>query len=118
MNDDIINKLNEVSNDTNIGEFIQNYRQAYDDQYEADKANLENERKLGHTTIMSANNMRGLLHSSFPSIQKLQYDTTTYEPAYTKLGQSYVTGLDTLYNKAAKYYNQIKEYQRKIADLS
>lgn len=60
MSDDLIQKLNEASNGADIGTFIQKYRQTLDDQFEADKANLENQRRLGHTSIMSANNIRGV----------------------------------------------------------
>lgn len=118
MNDEIINKLNEVSNGSNLSSFIENYRTALEDQYTADKEALEAQRKIGQTGIMSGANRAGLLHSSFPTINKLKYDVNTYEPAYVKLQQGYRTGLDTLYGNAAKYYNTIKEYQEKIAHLN
>lgn len=118
MNSDLINKLNEVSNGSDLGSFIENYRTALDEQYTADKGALEAQRKIGQTGIMSGANRAGLLHSSFPTINKLKYDVNTYEPAYTKLQQGYSTGLDTLYSNVAKYYNTIKKYQDDIAHLN
>lgn len=118
MSDDIIKKLNEVSGGNDIGNFVTNYRTALDQQYEADKAALENQRRLDQTSIMSNMNTRGLLHSSFPTVSKLQYDTSTYEPNMIKTRQSYQSGLDSLYNSVAKYYNQIKKLQEKISDYN
>lgn len=118
MNTDLINKLNEVSSGNDLGSFVENYRKALEDQYTADKDALEAQRKIGQTGIMSGANRAGLLHSSFPTINKLKYDVNTYEPAYTKLQQGYRSGLDTLYGNVAKYYNQIKEYQDQIAHLN
>ena len=67
---------------------------------------------------MTGANRRGLLHSNFPARDKLRYDVETYEPAKIKLQQSYQTGLDTLYNNAAKYLNQIKSYREKTSDIN
>lgn len=110
--------LNEATNGADLASFIDRYRKAYDAQFEADKANLANQRALDHTALMSAANMRGTLHSSFPAFAKLKYDTQTYEPALTKLGTSYVTGLDTVYNNVAKFYNRVKRYQKDISSLN
>lgn len=118
MNADTLSKLNEISNGSDLGSFVENYRKALEDQYTADKNALEAQRKIGQTGIMSGANRAGLLHSSFPTINKLKYDVNTYEPAYIKLQQGYSTGLDTLYGNVAKYYNQIKEYQDQIAHLN
>lgn len=117
MNDELAKKIDELSQG-NISSFIENYRQSFEDQYAADKAALENQRRLDQTSIMSGANARGVLHSSFPTIDKLKYDTTTYEPNLTKLHTGYMTGLDSLYNNVAKYYNQIKKYQQQIADYN
>lgn len=117
MDQSIQDKLKDLSGG-DLNTFIENYRNALTDQYAADQAALENQRNLDHTSIMSGANMRGLLHSSFVPLDKLKYDTTTYEPNLTKLQQNYVTGLDSLYNNVAKYYNQIKKYQQKIADYN
>ena len=117
MNADFINKLNEFSTG-DLGTFAQNYRQALDDQYNADVNALNNQRNLSHTSIMSGANARGMLHSSFPTRDKLKYDVGTYEPALVKTRQSYQTGLDSLYKNVGNYYNQIKDIQDKIADLN
>lgn len=117
MNMDFTNKMNEWSSGP-AGDFIQNYRQALEDQYNADTAALANQRKLDHTTIMSGANRAGMLHSTFPTINKLKYDVGTYEPQLIKVRQGYTTGLDNLYNNVSKYYNQIKSIQEKIADLN
>lgn len=118
MNADTINKLNEMSNGSDLGSFIQNYRNALDEQYTADEDALEAQRKIGQTGIMSGANRAGLLHSSFPTINKLKYDVNTYEPALIKLRQTYQTGLDDLYSNVGKYYNQIKKYQDDIAHIN
>ena len=118
MNADFINKLNETSASGDLGTFVGNYRTALGDQYNADVKALENQRKLDQTTIMNAANRSGLLHSSFPTINKLKYDTQTYEPQLIKLNQGYQTGLDKLYSNVASYYNNIKDIQEKIADLN
>lgn len=117
MNDDVTNKLNEYSSG-DLSSFVQNYRTQLEDQYNADVKALETQRNLGHTGIMTSANRRGTLHSSFPTIQKLKYDVGTYEPALVKTRQSYQSGLDNLYSNVAKYANQIKSYQEKIADLN
>lgn len=117
MNDDIKNNLNEWSSG-NLGDFVQNYRTALGEQYTADENALKNQRNLDYTTIMSNANRRGMLHSTFPTRDKLKYDTTTYEPQLIKLQQNYRTGIDTLYDNVAKYYNNIKSIQEKIADLN
>lgn len=118
MNADTLAKLNEFSNGSDLGSFIENYRTALEDQYTADKDALEAQRKIGQTGIMSGANRAGLLHSSFVPIRQLQYDVATYEPNLVKLRQSYQTGLDTLYSNIPKYYNQIKKYQEDIAHLN
>lgn len=117
MNDEVKNKLNEYSTD-NLGDFMSNYRTALEDQRTADMNALENQRNLAYTGIMTGANRRGLLHSNFPTRDKLRYDVETYEPARVKIQQSYQTGLDTLYNNAAKYLNQIKKYREQTADIN
>lgn len=117
MNDEVKNKLNEYSSD-NLGSFMSNYRTALEDQRTADMNALENQRNLAYTGIMTGANRRGLLHSNFPTRDKLRYDVDTYEPARVKIQNTYQTGLDTLYNNAAKYLNQIKQYREKTSDLN
>lgn len=117
MNNTMINKLNEWSSG-DMGTFMQNYRTALEDQYTADVNALENQRKLDQTSIMANAAARGMLHSTFPTRDKLKYDTSTYEPQLVKLRQGYQSGLDKLYSNAVNYYNMAKEYQEKIADLN
>lgn len=117
MNQETLDKI-QANSSGNMGEFIQNYRTSLEDQYNADTQAIENQRNLGYTSIMSGANRRGLLHSSFPTISKLQYDVNTYEPALVKARQSYQTGLDSLYSNVAKNFNTIKSLQEKIADLN
>lgn len=117
MNEDVANLIKSQSSG-DLNSFIQNYRQALEDQYSADVNTLENQRKLDQTSIMSGANVRGMLHSNFPTRAKLQYDVNTYEPNLVKLRQGYQTGLDSLYSNVASYANQIKSIQEKIADLN
>lgn len=117
MNEEIVNKLNEYSSG-DLGSFMENYRQSLEDQKTADTNALNNQRNLDYTAIMSSANRRGLLHSNFPTRDKLRYDTGTYEPNLAKINQSYQTGLDTLYNNAAKYLNQIKSLREQTSDLN
>lgn len=117
MNDDIKQALRDVAGD-DMSNFVENYRQAVEDQYNADVNALNNQRNLDYTTIMSNANTRGMLHSTFPTRDKLKYDVGTYEPNLIKLQQGYQTGLDKLYSNVASYYNQIKDIQEKIADLN
>ena len=116
MDADLINKLNESSSG-DMGNFVQSYRQSLEDQYNADVNALNNQRNLDYTTIMSGANTKGMLHSTFPTRDKLKYDTTTYEPNLVKTRQSYQTGLDSLYSNVANYYNQIKNYKESISDI-
>lgn len=117
MNDEVKNKLNEYSSG-DLGSFMDNYRKALEDQRTADINTLDNQRRLDHTGIMVGANRRGLLHSNLPARDKLKYDTMSYDPARVKIQTSYQTGLDTLYNNAAKYLNQIKNYREKAADAN
>lgn len=117
MNEEMINKLNGISSG-DLGTFMQNYRQALEDQQTADINALNNQRNLDYTTIMNSANRRGLLHSNFPARDKLRYDVSSYDPQYIKLRQSYQTGIDKLYENAAKFFNQHKDIEEKIADLN
>lgn len=117
MNDSIKQALQDVSGG-DINTFVSNYRTALEDQYNANVSALENQRKLGQTGIMTGAVRTGLLHSSFPTIRKLRYDTETYEPALVKARQSYQTGLNDLYNNVSEYYNKIRKYQQQVADYN
>lgn len=117
MNADTLAKLTEKSSGP-MGDFIRSYRDSLEEQYNANTAALNNQRNLDYTTIMSNANTKGMLHSTFPTRDKLKYDVNTYEPSLVKLQQGYRTGIDKLYENVASYYNQIKDIQEKIADLN
>lgn len=117
MNDEVKEALKSISGG-DINTFVDNYRAALKEQYDADTANLNNQRNLDYTTINSTANVKGMLHSNFPTRDKLKYDVSTYDPNMIKLRQSYQTGLDSLYSNAAKYYNTIRQYQQQIADYN
>lgn len=95
-------------------EFIKNLRESLQQSYDAGLANLENTRKLGHTSIMSNANRAGMLYSNFPQREKIKYDTNTYMPAMTNLRNSYQTGLDALRNAGVNAANQVAYYQQMI----
>lgn len=99
--------------DTN-NEFMKNYREALKQLYDASVANLNNQRQLDHTSIMSNANTRGMLYSNFPERSKIQYDTNTYMPNLVSAQQSYQTGLDTLRNNGINTANQVAYYQQMI----
>lgn len=113
MNEEIRNGLSDE-----MKSFVDNYRTALEEQYTADTNALANQRKLDYTTIMNTANRSGMLHSSFPGINKLKYDVGTYDPGMIKLQQTKQTGLDKLYSNVGNYYNQIKSYREAISDLA
>lgn len=105
--------------DTNqITDFYKNYRESLSSQYENAKNLLEQQRRNAQTTIMSGANKAGMLYSNFPTRQKVDYDTSTYQPAQVKLYNTYATGLQTLRDNIAKYQNSIAEIQDSIAHLN
>lgn len=101
-----------------LNDFYKNYRESLSRQYEVAKQNLEQQRKNAQASIMAGANKAGMLYANFPERVKLQYDVNTYTPAYTKLYNTYSTGLDALRNNILKYQNSIKEIQESIAHLN
>lgn len=101
-----------------IKDFYQNYRDSLDRQYQSALQSLEQQRKNAQTSIMSGANKAGMLYSSWPAMQKIKYDASTYQPAQIKLQTSYATGLDQLRNNILKYQNSIAEIQDSIAHLN
>lgn len=95
-------------------DFIKNYREALKQLYDDSVANLNNQRLLDHTSIMSNANTRGMMYSNFPERSKIQYDTNTYMPNLVKARQSYQTGLDDMRNNALNAVNAIRYYQELI----
>ena len=101
-----------------INQFVQNYRNALQSQYDASVANLNQQRKNDFATIMSGANKAGMMYSNFPQRSKIQYDTQTFYPTAIKTRQSYQTALDKLRANAISLYNQNKTIAEAIADLN
>lgn len=101
-----------------INDFYKNYRESLSRQYEVAKQNLEQQRKNAQSSIMSGANKAGMMYSNFPERAKIQYDVQTYIPAYTKLQNTYQTGLSELRNNILKYQNSIREIQDSINHLN
>lgn len=101
-----------------INQFIKNYRESLQAQRDSAIKQLEQQRRNSYATIMSGANKSGMLYSNFPERSKIQYQTQTYVPSYTKVQSSYQSGLDTLRNNAINLWNQIKAYNEATADLS
>lgn len=98
--------------------FYQNYRDSLDRQYQSAIQSLDQQRKNAQATIMGGANKAGMMYSSWPARQKIQYDVDTYQPALVKLNTSYRTGLDQLRENILKYQNNIAEIQDSIAHLN
>lgn len=101
-----------------INQFVQNYRNALQSQYDASIANLNQQRKNDFATIMSGANKAGMLYSNFGQRDKTKYDTSTYYPSLIKTRQSYQTALQKLRDNAINLYNQNKTIQEAINDLN
>lgn len=101
-----------------IQDFYKKYRESLSAQYENAKNLLDQQRKNAQQTIMTGANKAGMLYSNFPERSKIQYDSGTYEPAYTKLQNTYQTGLDTLRNNILTYQNSIADIQDAINHLN
>lgn len=101
-----------------IKEFYKNYRDSLGSQYENARNLLDQQRKNAQASIMSGANKAGMMYSSWPAMQKIKYDTGTYQPAQIKLQTSYQTGLDSLRNNILKYQNSIADIQESIAHLN
>lgn len=99
-------------------DFYKNYRDNLTRQYEAAQQALEQQRKNAQQSIMSGANKVGMLYSNFPMRSKIQYDQNTYQPAQTKLYDTYRTGLDSLRSNILNYQNTIKDIQESIAHLN
>lgn len=101
-----------------INNFYKNYRDSLSRQYETAQQNLNQQRRNAQTSIMSGANKAGMLYSSWPARQKIQYDASTFQPAQVKLYNTYQTGLNTLRDNMLKYKNSISEIQEQIAHLN
>lgn len=101
-----------------INQFIKNYRDSLQAQYDASVNDLGQQRRNDFATIMSGANKSGMLYSNFPQRSKIQYDTQTFYPSAIKARQSYQTALDKLRANAISLYNQNKSIAEAIADLN
>lgn len=95
-------------------EFVNKYRQALQESYQAAMTNLNNQRSLDQSNIMNQANKAGVMFSNIPQRMKIQYDTNTFMPNQTNLRNTYQTGLDTLRSNAANAANTVKQYQEMI----
>lgn len=101
-----------------INEFIQNYRDSLQAQYDSGVASLNQQRKNDFANIMSGANKAGMMYSNFPQRSKIQYDTSSFYPTMIKSRQTYQTALDKLRSNAISLYNQNKTIQEAIDDLN
>lgn len=106
------------STGTEINPFITAYRDALKAQRDSTVKQLKQQRRNDYASLMSAANRSGALYSNLPQRAKMQYDTGTYMPAYTKANTSYLTGLDTLRKNTVNLWNAVKEYQEQINHLN
>ena len=101
-----------------VDPYIQAYRDSLQEQYDATKANIDQQRSNDFATIMAQANTKGMMFSNFPERSKIQYDTETYTPALVNARQTYQTGLDKLRSTGVNLANQIKSIEEKISDLN
>jgi DNA repair ATPase RecN len=101
-----------------LDEFVKNYREALDRQYETNSQALAQQRENTQRSIMAGANKMGMLYSNFPVRDKMIYDQQTYLPSQVKLQQTYRTGLDKLRENYASMSNQLKNLNEAIAELN
>lgn len=101
-----------------IDPYIQAYRDSLQEQYDAAKANLDQQRSNDFAALMAQANTKGMMYSNFPERSKIQYDTGTYTPAIVNARSTYQTGLDKLRSSGVQLANQIRTIEEKIADLN
>ena len=111
-------ELNNLDGTANINDFITSYRQALQDQYDTTTANIENQKKLDETSIMSNANVKGSLYSNFPQRDKIKYQATTYLPNLVSAKNTYQSGIDSLRSKATELANNITTIEQAIQDLN
>lgn len=98
--------------------FIDNYRQAMSDQYQAAQDELKQQRSNDYAVLMGNANKGGVMYSNFPERSKIKYDAQTYYPNLVKSYNTYQTGLDKLRSNVVNYQNQIQSLNDAIADLN
>ena len=107
-----------MDNPNYIDPYIQAYRDSLQEQYDATKASLDQQRANDFAVLMAQANTKGMTYSNFPERSKIQYDTDTYSPAIVNARTTYQTGLDKLRSSGVQLANQIKSIEEKIADLN
>lgn len=98
--------------------FFENLRDAYKVQYDTQRNLLDEQRRQQQAGIMSQANQVGMLYSNFPQRTQIQYDTNTYLPDLTKLGNTYYTGLGDLRTKGTQLANNVRALQEAISDVN
>lgn len=101
----------------NVNDFLASYRDAMKQNYDANVAQIEQQRRNDYGSIMSQANKRGMMYSNFPERSKMQYDAETYLPNLAGAYKNYQTGLDKLRSSAISSYNAIRETQDQINHL-
>lgn len=101
----------------NVNDFLMSYRDAMKQNYDANVAQIEQQRRNDYGSIMSQANKRGMMYSNFPERSKMQYDAETYLPNLAGAYKNYQTGLDKLRSSAISSYNAIRETQDQINHL-
>lgn len=107
-----------MDNPNYVDPYIQAYRDSLQEQYDAAKANLDQQRSNDFATLMAQANTKGMMYSNFPERSKIQYDTESYNPTLVNARNTYQTGLDKLRSTGAQLANQVKSIEEKIADLN
>lgn len=101
-----------------VNQFINNYRTALKDQYDASMKTLNQQRENDYAKIMAGANRTGMMYSNFPQQTKIKYDTQSFYPTAIKTYQTYQSSLDKLRENALNLYNQNKKINEAIADLN
>ncbi len=101
-----------------VDPYLQAYRDSLQEQYDATKASLDQQRDNDFAKLMAQANTKGMMFSNFPERSKIQYDTDSYAPAIVNARTTYQTGLDKLRSSGVELANQIRTIEEKIADLN
>lgn len=101
-----------------VDKFIAQYRDSLDRQKDLSNQYVANQRRNDFASIMSGANTSGMMYSNFPERSKIQYDTNNYQPALTKIQNTYRTGLDKLRSNTLNLYNQVANINEAIARLN
>ena len=98
--------------------YLSQYRTALEEQRNAAQANVEQQKKLDYTQLMSTANKAGAMFGNLPERAKVQYVANTYLPNLANVQSTYQTGLQKLRKNTLDYANNIKSIEEAIADLN